>query len=154
MVHVMNKPLYEQDFFRWSEEQARALRAAASMQINAALDWDNLAEEIESLGRSERRELGSRIQVIVEHLMKLQASSATEPRRGWRATVLRERGLIERLFNDSPSLRGTATEMIAYAIPRARALVEEELAAHGEPSAKLHSLDYTEDQVLGDWLPA
>jgi len=153
MVRAVNKPLYEQDFFRRSEEQARALRAAATIRINVPLDWDNLAEEIESLGRSERRELGSRIQVIIEHLMKLQASTATEPRRGWQASVRRERAAIRRLLKDSPSLRGTVADMIAESIPEARALLEEELAAYGERSAELHSLDYTADQVLGDWLP-
>ena len=68
----MDKPLYEQDFFRWTEEQARGLRAAAAMRLNAPLDWENLAEEIESLGRSDRRELASRVQTVIEHLMKLQ----------------------------------------------------------------------------------
>jgi hypothetical protein len=149
----MNKPLYEQDFFRWTEQQAQALRAAASMRINVPLDWENLAEEVESLGRSQRSELGSRILVIVEHLMKLQASSAEAPRRSWRATILRERALIEGLLDDSPSLRNAVPGLISRALRQARRLVEEQLAEHGEASATLRSLDYTEDQVLGDWLP-
>jgi hypothetical protein len=149
----MNKPLYEQDFFRWSEEQAQALRKAASMQLNAPLDWQNLAEEVESLGRSQRSELGSRILLIVEHLMKLQASPARTPRRGWEATVLRERALIERLLVDSPSLRGAAAEMVAFAIPRARRVVERELTRRRERERSPAELEYTEDQVLGDWLP-
>jgi len=149
----MSNILYQQDFFRWTEEESRALRAAAARRINAPLDWENIAEEIESLGRAQRSELGSRILIIVEHLMKLQASPADAPRRGWRATVLRERGLVERLLIDSPSLRGAVGEMLAYAIPRARRVVGAELTDHGEPSAALHALDYTEDQVLGDWLP-
>ena len=149
----MNKPLYEQDFFRWSEEQARALRAAASLRINAPLDWENLAEEIESLGRSQRSELASRILLIIEHLMKLQVSPADAPRRGWRATVLRERGAIEDLLDDSPSLRNAVPGLIPRAIQRARPVVEEELAGHGQCAEKLEALDYNEGQVLGDWLP-
>ena len=149
----MDKPLYEQDFFRWSEEQAQALRKAASMRINAPLDWENLAEEIESLGRSQRSELGSRILLIVEHLMKLQASPARTPRRGWEATVLREPALIERLLVDSPSLRGAAAELVAYAIPRARRVVERELTRRREGERSPAELEYTADQVLGDWLP-
>jgi hypothetical protein len=78
----MNKPLYEQDFFRWTEQQTEALRAAAATRINPPLDWENLAEEIESLGRSQRRELGSRILVIVEYLMKLIASQGAALRLG------------------------------------------------------------------------
>ena len=150
----MDKPLYEQDFFRWTEEQARALRAAASMRVNAPLDWENLAEEIESLGRSDRRELASRIQAVIEHLMKLQASSAADPRRGWATTVRRERAAIRRLLNDSPSLRGAVPGMIAEAVADARANVADELAAHGESSSLLQSLIYTEDQVTGDWFPS
>lgn len=149
----MNKPLYEQDFFRWSEQQAQALRAAASMRINAPLDWENLAEEIESLGRSQRNELGSRILVIIEHLMKLQASPARLPRRGWEATVLRERANIRRLLKGSPSLRSAVADLIAEAVQDARQIVERELTRRHEKAPDLSTLTYTEDQVLGDWMP-
>jgi hypothetical protein len=59
------KALYDQDFVRWTEEQAAALRRAKSLPpaaprgSNLLLDWENLAEEIESLGKSDRRELRS-----------------------------------------------------------------------------------------------
>ena len=80
----MNKPLYQEDFVRWSAEQARAIRDAAGARLNTPvpIDWENVAEEIESLGRSERTALRSRLAVIVEHLLKLQASPARQPRRG------------------------------------------------------------------------
>jgi hypothetical protein len=149
----MNKPLYEQDFFRWTEQQTDALRAAAATRINLPLEWENLAEEIESLGRSQRRELGSRILVIVEHLMKLQASPAKAPRRGWEATVIRERVQVRNLLDDSPSLRGVVPDLVANAIADARRVVERELAQRRENHQKLLALDYTADQVLGDWLP-
>ena len=51
---------YEQDFFAWSEEQGRLLKARS----RAGLDWDNLAEEIESLGRSQRSGIRSRLIVL------------------------------------------------------------------------------------------
>jgi len=149
----MDKPLYEQDFFRWSEQQAEALRTAASMRVNAPLDWENIAEEIESLGRSQRSELGNRILVIIEHLMKLQASPATAPRRGWEATVLRERANIRRLLKDSPSLRRVVPELVADALPDARRVVERALTRRREEYRNLEVLNYTEDQVLGDWFP-
>lgn len=53
--------LYEQDFVRWTEAQAAVLRRAAETKSNLPLDWTNLAEEVESLGRSQRRELRSRL---------------------------------------------------------------------------------------------
>jgi hypothetical protein len=57
--------LYEQDFFLWTKEQAAALRLAKNS--NLPLDWENLAEEIESLGKSDRRELRSQIRRILRH---------------------------------------------------------------------------------------
>ena len=58
-------PLYEEDFVRWTEQQSRALREAARLGTNLLLDWENLAEEVDSLGRSVRHELRSRIAVPV-----------------------------------------------------------------------------------------
>ena len=58
--------LYEQDFLAWIDEQGQALKAR---QV-AALDWDNLVEEIESMGRSQRNELKSRLWVLLMHLIK------------------------------------------------------------------------------------
>jgi hypothetical protein len=72
--------LYEEDFVRWTEEQSSALRDAAGVGTNLPLDWENLAEEIESLGRSQRYELRSRLAVILEHLIKLEHSLAIDPR--------------------------------------------------------------------------
>ena len=64
--------LYDQDLVLWSEEQGRALRAAAGAGWNAPIDWENVAEEIESLGRSERHALASHIALVIEHLLNLQ----------------------------------------------------------------------------------
>ena len=105
--------LYEQDFVRWTEAQAAVLRRAAETKSNLPLDWLNLAEEVESLGRSQRRELRSRLATIIEHLLKLEYSPATEPRLGWIETIGRERREIERLLEDSPSLRGELEQALA-----------------------------------------
>ena len=67
------------------------LRNSELERVLQALDWDNLAEEIEGLARRHRRELASHIVTIIEHLTKLENSSASEPRRGWIDTVERER---------------------------------------------------------------
>src|SRR5262252_9356703 len=87
---------YDEDLVLWAEEQGRALRAAARAGWNAPIDWENVAEEIETFGRSERHALASRIAVVVEHLMKLQVSPATDPARGWRDTIRRARREIQR----------------------------------------------------------
>jgi Domain of unknown function DUF29 len=145
--------LYEKDFVRWTEQQSRALRAAAGIRANLPLDWENLAEEIESLGRSQRRELRSRIALILEHLLKLEHSRATDQRRGWMETIARERSEIELLLNDSPSLRGETARIIAEGLPRVARLTTRVLSLHGENVGNVTAPNYIEDQVLGDWFP-
>src|SRR5262249_61141493 len=99
------KTLYDEDFLVWSRQQAKALRSAARGSSNQTLDWQNLAEEIEDLGKRERRELASRVSTIIEHLIKLARSPAKNPRRAWRQTVRRSRIEIGRILQQSPSLR-------------------------------------------------
>jgi hypothetical protein len=145
--------LYEEDFVRWSEQQSSALRDAARVGTNLPLDWENLAEEVESLGRSQRHELRSRIAVILEHLLKLEYSPATDPRRGWMETIARERLDAERLLEDSPSLRGEIARMISQEGPRVARLTTRVLLGQGEGVGTLAAPTYVEDQVLGDWFP-
>jgi hypothetical protein len=147
--------LYDEDFVRWTEEQAAALRRVKGS--NLPLDWENLAEEIESLGKSDRRELRSQITRILRHLLKLEASSAAEPRAGWRVTIREARAEIESVLEDSPSLRREAQAMITKQIRAAAELASDDLGHHGEPidaiQARLDKEHYTPEQVLGDWLP-
>jgi hypothetical protein len=145
--------LYEQDFVRWTEEQSRALRKASQSGVNLPLDWENLAEEIDDLGRSLRRELRSRLTVIVEHLMKLEHSPAIDSRGGWMDTINRERLNIEDLLEDSPSLRRELPSMIEQLKPRVARLAGNSLFGYGETVKKLPVPAYTEDQVLGEWFP-
>ena len=149
--------LYEEDFVRWTEVQAKALRDAARAGANLPLDWEHLAEEVGDLGISQRNALRSRIATIIEHLMKLELSPAREPRRGWAETVVRARLRIERLLRDSPSLRRQIADIIEDETAPAAKLVAFNLNSSGEATppllVKLGSISYTEEQVLGDWLP-
>jgi len=147
---------YDTDVVLWAEDQADLLRrrAAGELVNDAELDWLNIAEEIEDLGRSQRRELGSRIAEILDHLIKLEVSSADGPRRGWRASVRKQRDEIERILGDAPSLRRTVPEVIAKELPAAKRRVLSELADYAEvPRATAGPVAYLEDQVLGDWFP-
>jgi hypothetical protein len=74
---------YDTDFYGWTQQQSTALRD----QKEILLDWENLAEEIETLGRSERESIENRLQTLLTHLLKWRYDSATEPRRGWRMTI-------------------------------------------------------------------
>ena len=103
------------------------------------------------MGRSDRREIASRIATIIEHLMKLQLSPATGPHAGWRATIVRERAKIADLIEESPSLRPELNFFIRRGMATSRRIVSEQLARHGKQLAEL--VDYTEQQVLGDWFP-
>jgi Domain of unknown function DUF29 len=58
---------YDADFYAWTKAQADALRRRAANEV----DWDNLAEEIESAGRSDRKEIRSRLEVLLVHLLGL-----------------------------------------------------------------------------------
>ena len=146
------KSLYEEDFLLWSREQAAALRAAAKGGANLPLDWEHIAEEIEDLGKSNRRELRNRLLAILEHLLKLQYSPAVNPRAGWRATIIRERAAVEGLLDDSPSLRGELPKLIEKARAAAR-LAAAESSRRGETPKRLPLPDYSVEQVVGDWFP-
>jgi hypothetical protein len=92
------KALYDEDFVRWTEEQAAALRQAKGS--NLPLDWENLAEEIESLGRSDWRELRSQVTGFLRHLLKLEALHAAEPGADWRSTIREARSEIEGVLEE------------------------------------------------------
>lgn len=146
--------LYDSDLVAWSAEQARVIRDAARQRVNAPIDWENVAEEIESLGKSERLALRSRIGTVIEHLLKLQVSPATEPTRLWRETIRRTRQEIERILEDSPSLRREVPAIIAKQAETERALVRDTLADYGEtPLQPLEAVTFDEGTILGDWLP-
>ena len=72
--------------------RSRGARCEPPSRRHVPIDWENVAEEIETLGRSERRVVASRIQMIVEHLLKLTVSPAAGPRQGWARTVCRAAG--------------------------------------------------------------
>jgi CelD/BcsL family acetyltransferase involved in cellulose biosynthesis len=147
--------LYEQDFFLWTKEQAAALRRAKSS--NLPLDWENIAEEIESLGKSDRRELRSQIRRTLRHLFKLDASPAAQPRAGWSSTIREARTEIEDVLRDSPSLRREVDTVIAEQAKMAAELAANDLSQHGKAVEavwrRLEQGGFTAEQVLGDWFP-
>jgi len=153
--------LHELDFLAWSEQQAKALRATArsgSNQVVDLVDWENLAEEIEGLGISQRSALGSQIRRILHHLLKLEHSNASAPRRGWEDSIADARTEIEDLLERSPSLAQEVAREIARQTRRSAKLAIRALERRGEidsaTSARVHATIYTEDQILGDWFPA
>ena len=146
--------LYEQDVYLWAQEQAAALRRSAGARSNLPIDWENVAEEIESLGSEQAHALFTHIAIVIEHLLKLQSSPAENPKPKWKATVRRARLAIEHRLRRNPSLRREVPEMTAETMARVRLLVRDNLNDYNEqPKVDLDSLSYTEAQVLGDWFP-
>lgn len=96
----MSTTLYETDFNQWIEETAKTLKEGNFQ----ALDLENLIEEIEALGRSEKHELANRLEVLLEHLLKRCYMDSTYDNRGWELTIKEQRKQIRRLLKVSPSL--------------------------------------------------
>jgi hypothetical protein len=142
-----NAIAYEEDFFAWTEDQARLLRAGELAEIDAL----NLAEEIESVGRSDRREIRSRLIVLLAHLLKWRFQP-DEQSASWRATIREQRDQIELILEDSPSLRPVVTERLRQAYRRARTDAADDT---GLPEATFPAeCPFTPDQILSeDFLP-
>lgn len=105
--------LHDRDFYTWAVQQAAALRR----RDFSAVDWENVTEEIETLGRTEERSLKSQYARAMEHLLKLQyrGDEETEPVAGWRKSVDQARIEIKRVLQDNPGLKGKRDEVFARA---------------------------------------
>jgi hypothetical protein len=142
--------LYETDFYAWTQRQAALLRAGRLDE----LDLEHLVEEIDDLGESLYRSARSRIQTIIEHLLKLQYSPAREPRRGWHDTILAQRRDLE--DNLRASLRPRIEADLETFYARARQDTERSLRRYGEDAAAdvlPATCPYSFEQITGDWLP-
>jgi len=95
--------LYERDFYAWTQDQAARVRALGAR--NDGLDVENVAEEIESLGKSDRRAAGKLTARIIEHLLKLRWHPSDRDRPHWRAEVREFRAQLDDILADSRSLR-------------------------------------------------
>lgn len=146
---------YDADFYAWTQDQAAKLRAAAASGSNLPVDWENLAEEIESVGRSNFLAIVSHLKVAIEHLLKLEYSLADHPRRGWLNSVGNARFEISLLLDDSPSLRRRLGEALEKAWRGARASAALGLEVDNVPADALpETCPYTVEQAVGpDWLP-
>src|SRR5271155_4244037 len=106
---------YERDFYSWLMEQARHLRDGRF----EALDRDDLAEEIESLGREQFNKLVSALRVLMAHMLKWDHQPALRTR-SWVLSIQEQRLEIADVLSDNPGLRPRIDEAIARAYRRAR----------------------------------
>jgi hypothetical protein len=139
----MSNTLYDQDFFAWANEQARLLRAG---KLSDA-DIEHIAEEIESMGKAEKRELLSRLSVLLLHLLKWQFQPG---RRGasWEVTIRNQRRALARHLADNPSLKSKVTEAVsdAYGDARGEAYAETGLPEETFPA----TCPWTFDELMAE----
>ena len=105
------KQLYDRDFNLWIEQIAISIQ---DRDINN-MDWDNLLEEVEDMGKSEKRSLESYLERLIEHILKLKYWDLERSRnhKHWQAEVINFRNRIKRLLKRSPSLKNYMQEIYA-----------------------------------------
>lgn len=101
---------YEQDFYSWTQEQAKLLRSG---QLDC-LDIPNLIEEIETMGRSEKRELESRLTVLLLHLLKWKYQEIRRSR-SWQLSIDEQRIKFEETLEENPGLKPKLDELLKRA---------------------------------------
>ncbi|MGH6896475.1 MAG: DUF29 domain-containing protein [Geminicoccaceae bacterium] len=146
--------LYEDDFFAWTQLQAKELRRFARTRPNLPLDLAHIAEEIADLGTERRNAVRSWTARVVEHLLLFEHSPAQEPRRGWINDIVTLRRDIERRL--TPVLRRDLKRQFPRLYDEARADLHKKLRLYGETDAAARLPErcpYTLKQVLGDLWP-
>jgi hypothetical protein len=135
--------LYDRDFYAWTAEQAGLLRAGNLSDADIA----HIAEEIESMGRSEKRELVSRLAVLLLHLLKWRFQPSRRGRSG-EVSIANTRDQLAEDLDDNPSLKAGLEGAMAVAYRRARRVAELET---GLPeSAFPVGCPWTFDQAMQD----
>jgi hypothetical protein len=137
--------LYDRDFYRWTIEQVTVLRNRRFELEALGVDWTNIAEELEGLGRSDKRELRSRLSMLLLHLLKWQYQPLHQST-SWRLTIADQRDAIDELLKESASLELLLDDILknAYRSARRGAALETGLAENTSPPA----CPWTTDEVL------
>ncbi|WP_445636521.1 DUF29 domain-containing protein [Nostoc sp. DSM 114161] len=144
---ISGSDLYERDFYLWIQTTAELLKQKNFTQ----LDLENLIEEIETMGRSEKKALRSNLEVVLMHLLKYKYQA--EKRSGsWRATIREHRKRLKQALEESPSLKPYFDDVFNQCYDDARLLAADEteldVAIFPEQSP------FTPEQVLDpDFLP-
>lgn len=119
--NIVSLPLYEIDFYAWTQQQAAFIRDGRWEEV----DRSNLVEEIESLGKQQRQELRNRLGVLLGHLLKWQFQPSARSR-SWLSTLRLQRLEIIDLLDDNPSLKPYLEEAIDRAYLRGLAIAIDE----------------------------
>ena len=125
---MSSEDLYWSDTYSWAMQQAEALRH----RDLEAVDWDNLIEEVEDIGKRHRDQWTGDCENIVEHLLKLQHWRVWEPETGqrWIDTIVHARRRMARIIRRNPGLKSQRPAMLSDAWSDGRSTVVEELATY------------------------
>jgi hypothetical protein len=154
MSSVRPDQLYENDFYAWSQMQAKELRRLARTRTNVPLDLVHIAEEIADLGTERRNAVRSWVARVIEHLLLLEHSPAQEPRRRWINEIITFRRDIDRRL--TPTLRRDLKRHLQHRYEEARSDLFRKLMLYGEGDVAGRlppTCPYTLEQVLGDHWP-
>jgi hypothetical protein len=137
--------LYNQDFYTWAMTTAKLMRQQQWHEI----DWEAVIEEIEGLARRDKRELASRLEILVLHLLKWCAQpQGRQPGHSWRDTIQEQRSQIELVLEDSPSLQRDVDTLLSTRYRKAR---ERALDQTGLPEDALPpTCPWSSAQILDD----
>lgn len=143
------RDLYERDYLAWTDQQAALLRARGAN----ALDYDNLAEEIEDLGKSELRACASQIDNIIEHLLKVEFGGQTRPQGHWRKEVREFRRQLARTV--TPTIRNRLEPLLVETFEDVLAgLVEDGIVTDPAAVRGARPQGYVWEQIRDpDWYP-
>ncbi|WP_028323165.1 DUF29 domain-containing protein [Desulfatirhabdium butyrativorans] len=135
--------LYDQDFYQWTIEQANLLKAGALSQ----LDIENLIEEVESMGKSQKRALESRLTVLLMHLLKWDVQQELQCR-SWQSTIAIQRKEIKRLLRANPGLKAIVNDVLPELFEDAIDIASIET---GLPKSEFpETCPYTIEQIMGE----
>ncbi|MBF0608287.1 MAG: DUF29 domain-containing protein [Magnetococcales bacterium] len=135
------RALYEVDFYQWAFHNADLLRQGRLTEI----DIENIVEELEGMARNNKRELASRIMVLIKHLLKWQYQPKRRCR-SWNITIDNQRTDIERLIEDNPSLKNEIEAVIAKEFITAKRKFENETGISASELPK--NCTYTFEQLM------
>lgn len=124
----MNSSTHDHDFYAWTQEQVNLLKTGQLDQV----DWQNIAEEIEDMGRSEKRQLESRLEILIIHLLKWQFQTSLRSR-NWQLTIKEQRLRLEKLLEKNPSLQPHLTAAIEDVYPLATISADRETGLSSFP---------------------
>jgi hypothetical protein len=141
----MTKVKYEEDYYLWTQTMVENLKNKNYLKV----DWDNLIEEIDDMGKSQKRAVESLLLRLTEHLLKLKYWEAEKARnrKYWESEVVNFRVLLRKRLKESPSLKANLAEMYVEVLPDSKRSI-----------SKLFDLpetiELTLTQVLDeDWFP-